>query len=61
MGGNSGHESKWRVEEWDFGLIVKILTKERAKERWIITVYNNVGGKKIVENVRENGLNYIKW
>ena len=112
---------KWRVEEWDFGLIIKILTKERAKKRWIITVYNNVGigkiekslteviedgtkngagiiiigdlnariGKeqangeeegnrksvvsrnsedttvnaegKIVENVRENGLNYIKW
>ena len=44
---------KWRVEEWDFGLIVKIQTKERAKERWIIPVYNNVGIGKIEKPLTE--------
>ena len=45
--------ANWEVDEWEYGMILKRKEKEKKKEFWIISAYNNVGFGKIVKHLSE--------
>ena len=38
---------KCRLEDWFYGMVMKVDRRHGAKELWITEVYNNVGFKEI--------------
>ena len=50
VGVKKSMSDKCNVEEWMYEMIVKIV-RETEKDVWIITVYNNVGFKRIEKDL----------